>query len=405
MTIALTGLVAMNSLFKNVSVNATMAYIVYYSALLLSLAFHISTLEGKERKRVFENAPILALLCASLFSFPFVRVFLVKPEDSWIFLSSSKILLATGVLLHTLFKRKSGIPSLLLFFLLPVLIVSIVLRANPLLLEIPSGIAFLAETFLVRKPLLMLACILFSVSSFFLGRDVYLVHMALGGVFLAWFTFNEVVEKDQERSSDSGEDLHFIVSKDLVHRLKNPLNAISVTAQLIKRKYPEVFELASNIERLCETMAEQIDRILNLPVSTVEKNVQRKDLEEELLPILQLAKIKGLEVEMSLQFEMLPIDKNVFASIVTNVFSNAVKYTEMGRVSLEVRQENDMIIVKVSDTGPGLKGEQRGFGLTIVGRLVKHLGGEMRVRVEKGTIVELRIPTGRGRDVSSDRRG
>lgn len=393
------GMITMNFLFKNASVNTIALYIVYYSGLLLSFALRVSDSRKSNGRKVFDPTTF-SFLCAALFSFPFVRVFLVKPESSWIFLSASKILLTAGIFAPVVFKKRGNASLIFLFSFLFLSIVAVVLNVKPVFLEIPSGLAFLTMLFFERKPLFVVVCVLFSISSFFAGKSVYLVHLALGGVFLAWHVFNETVEK--QTSSEQDEDLHFILSKDMVHRLKNPLNAISVTAQLIRQKYPETSELASSIEKMCEKMMSQIEGILN-PFAF--GSVKRGELEEEMLPLVQLARIKGLEVELDLRFESFPIERDIFVSLVTNLFSNAVKYTEKGKVSLKVKREDDMIVVEVTDTGPGLKGGQRGMGLKVVEKLVEHLGGEMKIRVEGGTTVEIRIPAGRGRDVGFDRRG
>jgi len=109
--------------------------------------------------------------------------------------------------------------------------------------------------------------------------------------------------------------------------------------------------------------------------------------------------------------------------ILNNLLSNAFKYTESGEVSLSVTGEytgqNDQItlVVRVSDTGQGMTGEQidklfdeysrfnmeanrkiegTGLGMAITKRLVQLMNGEILVESElgKGSSFTVRLPQG-----------
>ncbi len=48
------------------------------------------------------------------------------------------------------------------------------------------------------------------------------------------------------------------------------------------------------------------------------------------------------------------VDPDRIREVITNVFDNAVKYTESGKVSLGITGNNDVVQLRVSDTGPGI---------------------------------------------------
>lgn len=199
------------------------------------------------------------------------------------------------------------------------------------------------------------------------------------------------------------QEVHLVLTKNLAHNLKNPVNAIYVSAQLLKLRYPETSSIAGNIEKICQEMNREIERILRMSIGE-KKTVKRIDLEEALNPILEMARLKGLEVELILDFEELELDRDAFLALVTNLFSNAVKYTPSGRVTLSVEKRNDRILLIVSDTGPGLK-SPNGFGLFTVKKLVNYLNGSMEISKDGGTTFKIVLPIRRDSDDGTGRRG
>ncbi|WP_233186296.1 HAMP domain-containing sensor histidine kinase [Thermotoga sp. KOL6] len=196
------------------------------------------------------------------------------------------------------------------------------------------------------------------------------------------------------------QEVYIILVKNLAHNLKNPINAVYVNAQLLRYKYPETFEIAKNIERTCHVMLKEIDKILNISVGKT-SNVRKEDLEMAISPILEIAKSKKLEVNLKMDFDEIQLDKDAFLSIVTNLFSNAVKYTPFGKVSLTIEKRNDKIILMISDTGPGLNSTS-GFGLLTVSKLVNYLRGTMEIIRKNGTTFKIEIPLGGERNEHSN---
>ena len=101
--------------------------------------------------------------------------------------------------------------------------------------------------------------------------------------------------------------------------------------------------------------------------------------------------------------------------LIINLVDNAIKYTEEGTIKIECREENNKLLIRVSDTGIGMarehleriferfyrvdKGRGRkqggtGLGLSIVKHIVELYNGNIRVdsKENEGTTFETRLP-------------
>jgi signal transduction histidine kinase/ActR/RegA family two-component response regulator len=112
------------------------------------------------------------------------------------------------------------------------------------------------------------------------------------------------------------------------------------------------------------------------------------------------------------------IDRDMWEKIVFNLLSNAYKYTLEGRISVELEDQGERFVLKVTDTGIGIadqdiphiferfhqvkgsKGrsmEGTGIGLSMVKELVRILSGTVGVTSwpDKGSTFTVAIPTGK----------
>jgi signal transduction histidine kinase len=220
----------------------------------------------------------------------------------------------------------------------------------------------------------------------------------------------------------------------LAHELKNPLNSIIGYSELIlrsSRTNPEVQDTVPHLEHIERVVrnGRQLLRLINdtLEISRYEAGKMKlqpvatdvhyliKDVFEMLQP---LASAKGLQ--MVVDCEQAPdkvlTDPLRLQQVVTNLLSNAIRYTESGTVQLtcQMRSDNQWSIA-VTDTGAGIAPEDQarifdpffrvgnsdtylpdstGLGLTIVSQLVQLMQGKIELvsQVGVGSIFTVILP-------------
>lgn len=125
---------------------------------------------------------------------------------------------------------------------------------------------------------------------------------------------------------------------------------------------------------------------------------------------------KRLQIDVSVSSDVCRIDSDParIRQIVTNLVTNAIKYTRQGGVQVRVARVGSRVQIQVSDSGPGLSAEQQqrlfqeygqvrgstnaadgvGLGLYISHRLVQRLGGSLSVqsKLSIGTTFTVDLP-------------
>lgn len=195
------------------------------------------------------------------------------------------------------------------------------------------------------------------------------------------------------------------------HELKTPLTAISGYAELIEyniAKKEDIVSFASKIHKESQRLLTLINDIIKL--SQLDEGVATGYEFEEvsLLTIINQCinsledLAKRSEISINVQGEDLKINGNrgLLHELVYNLIDNALRYNkEKGSVDIELKKENDQVILSIKDTGIGIPAEYRdrvferffrvdasrskatggtGLGLSIV----KHVASAHNARIE-----------------------
>ncbi len=204
------------------------------------------------------------------------------------------------------------------------------------------------------------------------------------------------------------------------HELRTPMNAIMGFSQLLLRQYPDplskqqqnlIQRIFNNSKNLLDMINEMLD-FSKIEAGKLDLNPQQLDLNYlvkltvEELRSLALQKQLSLVVDIQLENNFLLQDSNFIKRVLTNLLSNALKFTESGGVTVRVWEINDgKIAISVADTGIGIAPEDRekifqafrqgdqtftrqhsgtGLGLAITESLVKMMGGSISLDSELG---------------------
>jgi signal transduction histidine kinase len=160
------------------------------------------------------------------------------------------------------------------------------------------------------------------------------------------------------------------------HELRTPLNAIIGFSEILEdQTFGPLNERQSRYISHVHTsglhLLELINQILDLSKVEAGKmelyfspvNISRL-LESGIVMIMEKARKHGIKVDLRVEPELseagIEADEIKLRQIVFNLLSNAAKFTpDGGRVDLLARKEGDELIISVSDTGIGIRPEDR----------------------------------------------
>lgn len=151
------------------------------------------------------------------------------------------------------------------------------------------------------------------------------------------------------------------------HELKTPLTAIRGYSEYITQssEIPEEYkEYSRRIDISSKQLAHLIEDMLD--VSRIEQNRIQLDMKKILVPIFVknilpdfevMAKEKSLQLSFEqegLKYGYIMADETRLRQIFVNLIGNAIKYTKQGEVKIKLSNIDDMLEIRIIDTGIGM---------------------------------------------------
>ena len=206
------------------------------------------------------------------------------------------------------------------------------------------------------------------------------------------------------------------------HEIRTPINAVLGMNEMILResKDTDILDYASNIQSAGRTLLTLINSILDFSkieegkLEIIPVRYETIILIDDLVNMIsEKAKKKGLEFKTEIDSYLpktLYGDDVRIRQVITNILTNAVKYTHEGFVTLTISgkatdEDTFILAVEVSDTGIGIRPEDKdklfqsfqrldeeknrniegtGLGMAIVQKLLSMMGSKLQVESEYG---------------------
>lgn len=231
-----------------------------------------------------------------------------------------------------------------------------------------------------------------------------------------------VVQEQEYQDALRANSVKSVFLANMSHEIRTPINTIMGMGEMILRenKDKQIENYAVNIQKAGKTLLTIINDILDftkMESGKMEIIPRRYDFGALLNDVINSVTVKIEEKNLSLEYEVeesLPSilygDEVRIKQAITNVLTNAVKYTKYGKVTLTVSAirlslEELRIYIKVADTGIGIKAEDQqrmfdsfvrldenknksiegtGLGMAITKQIVEMMQGEITVESEYG---------------------
>ncbi len=234
---------------------------------------------------------------------------------------------------------------------------------------------------------------------------------------------------EMERQLEKAERLSAIgqLAAGVAHEIRNPLNAISMASQRLKREFmPADEEKVKEFQTLAGVIRDEIRRLDGIIEEFLTFSKSRRlelhdyPVAEVLQKIVNLiqeeAKLKGITLETLYKgnHAVIPMDVDKLQQALFNFIKNAMESISgdgVVRIVVDSSAKN-RVLIKISDNGCGMTPEEMerifnpeyttkekglGLGLPLAHEIVRGHGGEIRVLSQPGvgTTFEISLPAGR----------
>ncbi|PIP09125.1 MAG: hypothetical protein COX51_00400, partial [Syntrophobacteraceae bacterium CG23_combo_of_CG06-09_8_20_14_all_50_8] len=259
----------------------------------------------------------------------------------------------------------------------------------------------------------------------------FMIFVVLITLFSMWLLYHNqnrhlmgIVEI--ERRLEKAERLSALgqLAAGVAHEIRNPLNAISMASQRLKREFtPSDEENGREFQLLSGVIRDEIRRLNGIIEEFLSFSKSRRlilqnySATELLQKIANLISVEAATKGVSIRTEwsetpiIIPMDMDKLQQALLNFVKNAMEsITSEGAIHLSIQyKDKNLVAIAISDTGCGMSAEEverifnpeyttkekgLGLGLTLSHEIIRGHGGEIRVLSApgKGTTFEILLP-------------
>lgn len=209
-----------------------------------------------------------------------------------------------------------------------------------------------------------------------------------------------------------------LLSAGVAHEINTPLTGISSYVQMLQKKLTDAHyaQILQKIEAQTERVNRIVKNLLNFARNPADESFQRINLKESLEEIISLIdyRLKSLNIKLELKLEPVCVyaQRERLQQVFINIILNALDAMPGGgTLTIETQKTGSQAIIKITDTGTGIKpehlprifdpffttkglGKGTGLGLSISFAIIKEHDGQILVdtAVGKGTTFTIVIP-------------
>lgn len=201
------------------------------------------------------------------------------------------------------------------------------------------------------------------------------------------------------------------MARQVAHEIKNPLTPMKLNIQHLQRTRGKGEEFDKFIDRMTQTLIEQIDNLSNIAtefsnfakIPTARNQVFH--LAEQLKKVMELFGHERVDIEFhanGLEYIQVNADRDQLSRAIINLVKNGIQSipeNSSGKVEINLSRRDHMAVIAVSDTGEGISENLRdklfspsfttktsgmGLGLAIVKNIVENFAGHIWFETEPG---------------------
>jgi two-component system phosphate regulon sensor histidine kinase PhoR len=246
-------------------------------------------------------------------------------------------------------------------------------------------------------------------------------------IFLVTYGYVYVIRLVFKQKKNSEIRTDFI--NNMTHEFKTPISTISLASEILKNgsntlNSDKIKMYAQMIYHENQRMRKQVDLVLQMSLLQNENHALNKtgqDITELIKAAVKSQSIEHANKEVSIQYNFIgnnktQVDALHITNVILNLLDNAVKYSgAQAKIEIEVIEQDQTILIKVKDNGPGITKEEQerifdkfyrvhtgnihnikgfGLGLAYVKSIVEAHNGEIGVisEISKGSTFWFTLP-------------